>query len=263
MFWQKNQQTNQIQRNMLSLWQRFIFEMTFALKPDPWQYTSLYQQTKYQQTLDLLPSILISRALELGCAEGYLTVPLAARVSRLIATDISQIALSRAAKSCALQRVENVNFLRLDLTRDPLPDGCELIVCSEVLYYISGRTALQAVARKLADALTPGGYLLTAHHVRVDKEPDRTKLDWLLPFGANLISETLANTYPLQLVKEMRAPRYRIQLFRHHCPAAISELPSLQEVVEFPQSTPPLRQHNGLYDFSLAFLYNQLHKWYK
>ena len=171
--------------------------------------------------------------------------------------------ITRAAKSCALQWVENVSFLRIDLTRDPLPDGCELIVCSEVLYYISVRTALLAVARKLAPALAPSGYLLTAHDLCVDKEPDRTKLDWLLPFGANLISETLANTYPLQLVKEIRAPRYCIQLFRHHCPAAIPEPPSLPEVIELPQSTLPLRKHNGLYDFSLAFLYNQLQWWHK
>src|SRR5439155_14525525 len=47
---------------------RDYFETLFAEQPDPWQYTSPYEQTKYQQTLELLPSAPIGRALELACA---------------------------------------------------------------------------------------------------------------------------------------------------------------------------------------------------
>jgi len=51
----------QTQQNLLGLWQRFLFEMIFALKSDPWQHRSPYQQTKYQQTLKLLPSSLFGK----------------------------------------------------------------------------------------------------------------------------------------------------------------------------------------------------------
>jgi len=252
---------NQINRHLLSLWQRFIFEMTFTLAPDPWQHTSSSQQTKYEQTLNLLPSTPLTRVLELGCGEGYLTVPLAARAGRLIAADISHLALSRAAKTCATHRLENVSFQRLDLTLDPLPGSCDLIVCSEVLYYVSGQLALKAVARKLIAALKPGGYLLMSHYLRVDSEPERTKkLDWLLPFGALLIGETLATTDTLRLVKEIRAPCYRIQLFQ--CARSTDLLSPLSspEVTEIAQSQLPQRQRSVFDLLSLAFLYNQLQR---
>lgn len=249
---------NQIPRNLLSLWQRFIFEMTFVLATDPWKYTSPYQQSKYEQTLKLLPSSPIARALEIGCAEGYLTVSLAARVDHLIAADISQIALARASKSCTVHKQENVSFVRLDLNKDPLPSNCELIVCSEVLYYVSGQT-LQAVAHKLVNALTIGGYLLVAHANRVEHEPDRTKFDWL-PFGAEFISSTLANTDSLRLVRELRTPHYYIQLFQRDS-TAISSARSLPEVIELPPSTIPAPEEDFLALFSLAFLYNQFQRW--
>ncbi len=251
---------NQINRHLLSLWQRFCFEMTFTLVRDPWQHTSSSQQTKYEQTLNLLPSTPLARVLELGCGEGHLTVPLAARADSLIATDISQLALSRAAKNCATHRLENVSFQRLDLTLDPLPGSCDLIVCSEVLYYVSGQLALKAVARKLIAALKPGGYLLTSHYLRVDSEPERTRFDWLLPFGALLIGETLATTYPLRLVKEIRAPRYRIQLFQCDGHMGVLSPHSSPEVTELAQSQLPQRQRSVFDLLSLAFLFNQLQR---
>ncbi len=254
---------NQIKRNIFSFWQRFIFEMTFVLGRDPWNYTSLYQQTKYEQTIKLLPSIPIKQALELGCAEGYLTGSLATRVDHLIAADISQIALDRAAKNCTVQRLENVCYLRLDLTTDLLPMGCDLIVCSEVLYYIGGQTELQTVARKLVNALAPGGYLLTAHAHRVNKEPERTHFDWLLPFGAKLISETLTDTHSLRLVKDIQTSSYCIQLFQLDCSAAMSLSHSLPEMIELPPSALPLPDHNFFDPFSLAFIYNKLQQWLK
>jgi len=192
-----------------SVYDRHHFEKIFAMQPDPWRYTS-----PYEQTLSLLPSKRITRALELACGEGHFTVQLAPLVASLIAADISQTALSRASQRCA--GLENIRFVHLDLTKDPLPGRFELIVCSEVLYFVGGRAELKAVARKLADALDPGGYLLMAHANLVVDEPNRTGFDWDLPFGAKVIGETFASTYPLRLLKEIRMPLYRIQLFQHN-----------------------------------------------
>lgn len=233
--------------------------MNFMLIPDPWAHTSSYQQVKYEHNLKLLPSTPITRALELGCAEGYFTVPLAAHVDHLIAADISQIALNRAAKSCAEHGIENVSFLRLDMTLDPLPSDCDLIVCGEVLYYISGQKTLNTVVGKLVAALKPGGYLLTSHSIIVDDEPVRTKFDWFLPFGALFISKTLTSTYPLRLVKEIRAPRYRVQLFQCDSPTVLSP-PSPPEITDVAQCQLPQRQGSFLDMLSLAFVYNQFQR---
>jgi peptidoglycan/xylan/chitin deacetylase (PgdA/CDA1 family) len=215
---------------------RSHFETLFAARPDPWRYTSPYEQTKYAQTLALLPPGWIARALELACAEGHFTVQVAPRVGSLVAADISHIALSRAADRCA--GLENVRFARLDLTKDPLPGRFELIVCSEVLYYCVDKVRLRAVARKLADALQPGGYLLTAHANLVVDDPDHAGFDWDCPFGAKVIGQVLANTRPLRLVKELRTPLYRVQLFRHQKGRLLPFHRSTPEVIEVAPSAP-------------------------
>ena len=188
------------------------FEKLFALETDPWKYTSPYEQTKYEQILAMLPPVRIKRALELACAEGHFTVQLAPRVNNLIAADVSHVALDRAAQRCA--GMKNVRFQRIDFLKDAIPGRFELIVCSEVLYFVEGLDNLEIIARKLAKALKQGGYLLTAHaHIVVD-DPDRTGFDWGHQFGAKIIGETLESTRLLRLVKELRTPLYRIQLFQ-------------------------------------------------
>jgi peptidoglycan/xylan/chitin deacetylase (PgdA/CDA1 family)/ubiquinone/menaquinone biosynthesis C-methylase UbiE len=190
------------------------FEKVFAARPDPWKYTSPYEQKKYEQTLEMLPPGRIGRALEIACAEGHFTVKLATRTDHLIAADISQTALGRAAKRCS--NMKNMRFVQLDLNRDTLPGRFELIVCSEMLYYVGGQDALKAIARKLAKVVEPWGYLLTAHAYIIKDDPDHTGFDWdNVSFGAKVIGETFAGISSLRLVRELRTPLYRIQLFQH------------------------------------------------
>jgi len=188
------------------------FETVFHATRDPWRYATPFEQLKYEQTLALLPAGPIERALELACAEGVFTAQLAPRVGSLLASDISRIALDRAAERC--RAMANVAFARLDFIRDPLPAPFDVIVCSEVLYYVSDQGALEAVARKVAGALRPGGHLLTTHCSVVGDDPASPGLDWDVPFGARRIGEILASTRVLRLVKELRTPLYRVQLFR-------------------------------------------------
>ncbi|HEY9623214.1 MAG TPA: glycosyltransferase, partial [Crinalium sp.] len=92
------------------------FETLFAVSPDPWKYTSPYEQTKYEQTLSLLPGGRIRNALEIACAEGHFTVQLAPHVDRLLVADISQIALDRTAERCS--NFNHIQFQQLDLVKD-------------------------------------------------------------------------------------------------------------------------------------------------
>lgn len=132
----------QLQRRLNSLWLRFCFDMLFRLARDPWNYSSSYEQWKYNQELDLLPEFPIANALELGCAEGFFTVKLATRVQHLTAADISTVALARTQQRCTLQQCDNVQLLQLDLIQDALPiEQFDLIVCSETLYYLGNRAS--------------------------------------------------------------------------------------------------------------------------
>jgi peptidoglycan/xylan/chitin deacetylase (PgdA/CDA1 family) len=53
------------------------FESLFATQLDPWRTTSPYEPAKYEQTLALVRSVRIARALEVACAEGHFTAQLA------------------------------------------------------------------------------------------------------------------------------------------------------------------------------------------
>jgi len=215
---------------------RHHFEVLFAAGPDPWGYETPYEQLKYRQTLSLLPAGRIGRALELACAEGRFTRLLAPRVEQLIAADFSRVALQRAAAACP---ADNVRFELLDLVRDDLPGGCDLIVCSEVLYFLENQATLRAVGEKLAAALAPGGHLLLAHaNLQVD-DPDLPGFDWDLPYGARVIGETLAHVSTLRLLRELRTEAYRIQLFQRPASASAAAVADPPPVVERATHHPP------------------------
>lgn len=189
-----------------------FFEELFRTGADPWHYETPYEKKKYEQTLGLLPRPRFGRALELACAEGHFTRLLAPRVDRLLATDFSATALQRAAERCRDHR--NVEFAPIDIVRDPFPGGFDLIVCSEVLYYAGSLASLRRVATKIAGALKPGGYLVTAHAHIVADEPHRAGFDWDLPFGAKRIADTLGRNPHLRLVRDLRTPLYRVQVYQ-------------------------------------------------
>jgi peptidoglycan/xylan/chitin deacetylase (PgdA/CDA1 family) len=212
------------------LYGRHYFEALFANRVDPWRYTNPYERKKYEQTLSVIPEEGIGRAIELGCAEGHFTERLATRVPSLVASDISQVALDRAASR--LEGFENVRLVRLDFASEPLPGRFDLIICSEVLYYLENREQLRAVSSKLANALEPGGYLVTAHATQVVDEPDKPGFDWGHPFGAKVIGETLSATSGLRLLKEIRTPLYRIHLFRHEASPLPDHLREEPEIIE-------------------------------
>ncbi|MFZ1431104.1 MAG: polysaccharide deacetylase family protein [Geminicoccaceae bacterium] len=193
------------------VWDRARWESLFAT-PDPWSYSAPYEQRKYEQTLELLPDAPVGRALELACAEGHFTVQLAPRVGQLLAADIAATALERAQERC--RGFDHVSFQQLDMRRDPIPGRFDLIVCSEVLYYVGNRFDLARVARKFAAALEPGGHLLLTHADVVGDDPTSSGFAWPVGFGGKHIGEAFARVPGLELVRELRTPIYRVQLFR-------------------------------------------------
>ena len=242
---------------------RQMFEELYASQVNPWQYTTLYEQIKYRQTLEILPRRRYRHALELGCAEGHFTVQLAPRVDHLVAADISRVALERAAQRCA--GFNNVQYLPFDLTSDPIIRPFDLIVCSEILYYVGSREMLAATAQKLTDALEPGGFLVMAHANLVVDEPDKPGFNWDHAFGAKGIGDAFIAENRLRLAKEIRTPLYRIHLFQRKSGFSFSigkRSPKIIEYTEQPAQPPhgadadvlwqggsPLKYESGREDF--------------
>ncbi len=192
---------------------------------DPWGYRNNYETVKYEQTLDLIRDVPIGRALEIACAEGEFSRRLAARAGHVLATDIAPTAVARAAAACA--DLDNCTFRQLDLLTDEPPGRYDLIVASEVLYYLEP-DALRAFADKVARHLEPGGLFLTAHGNLLVDEPDRTGFGWPHHFGGKGIGEIFAAQGDLVLDTELWTPLYRIQRFSRR---AADDAPPPQRIV--------------------------------
>ncbi|KWV58680.1 hypothetical protein AS156_33655 [Bradyrhizobium macuxiense] len=205
---------------------RALFWDRFFETEDPWNYGSPYEQEKYRRQLDLLPAARPERAIELACAEGHFSRQLASRVGHLLASDISSTALDRARLRCS--DIRNVDFVKLDLSADRLPDAMDLVCCSEVLYYLDDQTELQRVARGIARALRPGGHLITAHSYVLQDDTSRTGFDWESPYGAETIARVMAELPELALEASIQTELYRLDRYRRLAPGEVKPDPQVR-----------------------------------
>ncbi len=134
------------------------FEGLYARDPDPWRFeTSDYEAEKYRASLAVLPAGRFASALEVGCSIGVLTRLLADRCEALVAVDFAETALARARQRCA--DLPHVTFRRMQVPGDWPAGSFDLVVLSEVLYFLSPEDIGRTAARTL-DCLRPGGVAL-------------------------------------------------------------------------------------------------------
>jgi peptidoglycan/xylan/chitin deacetylase (PgdA/CDA1 family)/2-polyprenyl-3-methyl-5-hydroxy-6-metoxy-1,4-benzoquinol methylase len=212
------------------------WERLFAL-PDPCAYESEYEVVKREQILAFLPAKKIVDGLELGCAEGHFTLRLAPLVERLTAVDISGRALTRAQARCSDHR--NIAFRRLDLDTDEILGSFDLIVCSEVLYYLRD---LPGAVRRIVAQLRPGGFLLTAHSRVLIDDPEHAGFSWEQACGAETVASTIAGQPGIALLRELRTPLYRVLLYQRLAPGQKPALPELEVSDRMGKMTPAAYQ---------------------
>jgi SAM-dependent methyltransferase len=137
---------------------RAFFDDLYASDPDPWGFeTSDYEARKYDATVAALAGRRYASALEVGCSIGVLTERLAEHADTLLAIDVAPAALERART-----RLPHVAFERREIPEEFPAGPFDLIVCSEVLYYLD-LPAFDAALDAIDDALEPGGTLLAVH----------------------------------------------------------------------------------------------------
>lgn len=157
------------------------FDVLYADAEDPWAFaTSSYEAEKYDATVAALGGRRFGRALEIGCSIGVLTARLAEHADELLAVDASAAAVDRART-----RVEEMPHVRVERGEIPeaFPAGpWDLVVCSEVLYYLDP-PAFTAAVDALERTTAPGGALLAVHW----RPPTRT-----YPLGGDEVHAQLA-----------------------------------------------------------------------
>jgi SAM-dependent methyltransferase len=102
---------------------------------------------------------LYADAVEVGCTQGELSAALAQRCDRLTAWDVSAAAVEQTRQRTA--GLPGVRVEQRGIPVDPLPP-CDLVVLSEVLYYLDPGDLRAAVATVRA-AVRPGGTVLAVH----------------------------------------------------------------------------------------------------
>jgi predicted TPR repeat methyltransferase len=177
-----------------------FFDDLYARDADPWDFeTSPYEAAKYDATIAAIDDRQFATALELGCSIGVLTERLAPRCDALLAIDVAEAALDRARER---ERVPHVTFERREIP-EQFPDGpFDLIVASEVLYYLDAPallTTLDAIER----TLLPGGVLLAVHWRPVAER---------YPFTGDEVHERLAQRFGPP-AHERRTEKYNLDRF--------------------------------------------------
>ncbi|WP_099023887.1 SAM-dependent methyltransferase [Mycolicibacterium palauense] len=140
------------------------FDKMYRAEEDPWRLASRwYERRKYAISVALLPRARYRHAFEPGCSIGMLTQRLAEVCDRVSAVDVAEPALAAARRRLADAGCAD----RVTLGRGSLdqgwPDGpFDLLVLSEVAYYLDGRL-LAAVLRREIPRLAPDATVLAAH----------------------------------------------------------------------------------------------------
>lgn len=182
--------------------ERGYFEELYEVSPDPWNFeTSEYERKKYRRTLDFLGERKFRRALEAGCSIGVFTAMLAPRCGELLAVDASEKAVSSAKKR--LEEFPNVRVERRTLPEETPEGTFDLIVASEVLYYLDRDTMLEAL-RLLENALEAGGLLLAVHWRRETKT---------YPLLGDEVHDLLREQTRLCHIKSETEPEYALDLW--------------------------------------------------
>lgn len=137
------------------------FKGVYDASEDPWNFeTSEYEAEKYASTVASLPKKKYGNVLEIGCSIGVLTQLLAEKSGKLLATDISEKALNIAAKRC--DKLDNVSFQQMSFPKELPDDLYDLIMISEVAYYLSPADWEIAMSA-LYDRLQSKGIVVLVH----------------------------------------------------------------------------------------------------
>ena len=165
----------------------------FGKREDPFGYESApYEKARLDALEAALGSGRLGSVLEIGCAEGHFTERLVRRSSRVLALDISSVALTRARR-----RAPSASFAEGDLMSwDPGPaKPFDLIVVADVLYYLDRPIVadrFKALFAVICSWLAPGGRVALVHGYAGDKElaHRRSFRERFEAAGLRLVSET-------------------------------------------------------------------------
>src|SRR5581483_4466402 len=125
-----------------------------------WDFDDPVERERYVHVLDAVKAHRekpILRALEVGCAAGVFTSMLALCAASVVATDVSPVACNQTRQRIAT--LPHVTVQALDVLRDKPPGQFDAVFAMDTLELLKGPWNVAKAARKLCEALQPGGLL--------------------------------------------------------------------------------------------------------
>ena len=140
---------------------RAYFERLYAASDDPWGFeSSWYERRKYEITVAALPEPRYRRGFEPGCSVGVLSGLLAPRCDELLAVDLMEGPVARAA-----ERLRGWDGATVEQRRVPeeWPEDRSTSSCSsEVAYYFDAPGLARLMAAAVGSA-APGATFVAVH----------------------------------------------------------------------------------------------------
>ena len=137
---------------------RATFDRLHAHGRDPWDLeNSAYERAKRETTIAALGSRRFVSGLEVGCSIGTLSERLATLCDRLLAIDVSEVALAHARTR--FSGLSNVALEQLEIPAAWPGGNFDLIVFSEVLYFLSP-AEIRRTSQLARRSLSPQGVCL-------------------------------------------------------------------------------------------------------
>ena len=128
------------------------------------------------------------RALDLGCGEGGDAVWLAERGWQVVAVDVSETALGRAAAEAKTRGVlDRIDFQHHDLS-DSFPEGSFDLASAQFLHS-TVRLERTQVLRNAASAVVPGGLLVIVDHAAPPPFSKKVPHDHPFPSAEEVLAE--------------------------------------------------------------------------
>lgn len=148
---------------------RWIFEAMFSASTDPWQYDSMPYEVRKRSLLTASIPPGVASIVEVGCADGHnlLVWGRTHPEARVVGVDISPRAVETVVARAA--GLPNVTAIESDvagaaaaLAAAHLP-AAEVVVLSEVLYYLGDADDVRRELRHLGSALSAGCLVVLLH----------------------------------------------------------------------------------------------------
>jgi predicted O-methyltransferase YrrM len=186
----------------------------YAASADPWDLaTRWYEERKYAITLAMLPRQHYHHAFEPGCSIGTLTERLTDRCDRVTATDVASAALDGADRLLREDgRREQVTLLQRSIDQPWPPGNFDLVVLSEVGYYVRADTLREVLDRECR-RLANGATVVAAHW--------RHPVDGY-PISGDRANEVIAAIPGLHLIGSYRDADVAIDVFDTANPASVA-----------------------------------------